>query len=96
VRFTRKRRRKDDDANTSRATPGSSPDSIPAVSLQPLLDFLASKYAPEDSEDATFDDVAGSVLAQYAERRDELEEQCERDDHVSVLCRWTIHGLLKS
>jgi len=29
------------------------------------------------------------VLAQYAERRDELEEQCERDDHVSVLCRRT-------
>lgn len=82
-RSTRKRRKKnddDDDANTSRATPGSSPDSIPAVSLQPLLDFLVSKYASEGSEDATFDDVAGSVLAQYAERRDELEEQYERDD----------------
>jgi hypothetical protein len=79
---------KKDDANTSRATPGeSSPDSsIPAISLQPLLDFLASKYAPEDCEDANFDDVdvAGSVLAQYAERRDELEEQYERDDLVSM------------
>ena len=38
-----------------------------------------------DSEDATFDDVAGSVLAQYAERRDELEERYERDDLVSTL-----------
>ena len=38
-----------------------------------------------DSEDATFDDVAGSVLAQYAKRRDELEEQYERDDLVSIL-----------
>jgi hypothetical protein len=78
---------KEDDANTSRATPGSSPDteSIPAVTLQPLLDFLVSKYASEDNEDATFDDVAGSVLAQYAERRDEIEEQCERDDLVSML-----------
>lgn len=74
-----------DDAHTSRATPGSSPDSIPTVSLQPLLDFLASKYASKDSEDATFDDVAGSVIAQYVERRDELEEQCERDDLVSML-----------
>jgi hypothetical protein len=78
---------KEDDANTSGATPGSSPDteSIPAVTLQPLLDFLVSKYASEDNEDATFDDVAGSVLAQYAERRDEIEEQCERDDLVSML-----------
>ena len=37
-----------------------------------------------DCEDATFDDVAGSVLAQYAERRDELEERYERDDFVST------------
>ena len=69
------------------ATPGSSSDSVPAVSLQPLLDLLVSKYASEDSEDATFDDVAGLVLAQYAERRDELEEQFERDDLVSTLYR---------
>ncbi|KAI0281106.1 Cupredoxin [Russula aff. rugulosa BPL654] len=81
-RSTRKRRNRKGDANTSRATSRISPesDSIPAVSLQPLLDFLASKYAPEDSEDATFDDVAGFVLVQCAERRDELEEQYERDD----------------
>jgi hypothetical protein len=38
-----------------------------------------------DSEDATFDDVAGSVLAHYAKRRDELEAQYERDDLVSIL-----------
>jgi hypothetical protein len=31
----------------------------------------------------TFDDVAGSVLTEYAERRDELEERHERDDLVS-------------
>ncbi|KAF8489890.1 hypothetical protein F5888DRAFT_1743967 [Russula emetica] len=91
-RSTRKRRKVKENADTSRATPGSSPDSLPTVSLQPLLDFLASKYASEDCEDATFDDVAGSVLAQYAERRDELEEQYERDDLVSMLHRRTIHG----
>ena len=71
-----------DDGKTSRATPGGGP-LLPAVSLQPLLDFLASKHAPEDSEDTTFDDVAGSMLAEYAERRDELEERHERDDLVS-------------
>jgi hypothetical protein len=84
-RSARKRRKKndDDDGDTSCATPGS--PSVPAVSLQPLLDFLASKYASVDSEDSTFDDVAGSVLAQYRERRDELEERHERDDLVSTL-----------
>ena len=56
---------------------------VPAVSLQPLLDFLASKHASEDSEDTSFDVVAGKVLAEYAERRDELEERHERDDLVS-------------
>lgn len=71
-----------DDGKTSRATPGGGP-LVPAVSLQPLLDFLASKHASEDSEDTTFDDVAGSVLAEYAERRDELEERHERDNLVS-------------
>lgn len=70
---------------------GRSSDSITAISLQPLLDLLESKYAPVDSEDATFDDVAGSVLVQYAERRDELEEQYERDDLVSIFYRNTIH-----
>jgi hypothetical protein len=45
-----------------------------------------------DSEDAIFDDVAGSVLAQYAKRRDELEEQYERDDLVSILA----HDLWRS
>jgi len=43
------------------------------------------KYASEDTEDATFDEVAGSVVAEYAERRDELEEQYERDDLVGML-----------
>ena len=37
-----------------------------------------------DSEDATFDEVAGSVLAEYAERRGELEAEYERDDLVST------------
>jgi hypothetical protein len=38
------------------------------------------------------------VLAQYAERRDELEEQCERDDLVSMLLvvDQPLHGPLKS
>ena len=63
--------------------PDSERPSVPAVSLQPLLDFLASKHASEDSEDTSFDAVAGSVLAEYAERRDELEERHERDDLVS-------------
>lgn len=44
-----------------------------------------------DSEDASFDDVAGSVLVQYAERRDELGEQFERDDLVSTFNRNTTH-----
>jgi hypothetical protein len=71
-----------DDGKTSRATPGGVP-LVATSPLQPLLDFLASKHASEDSEDTTFDDVAGSVLAEYAERRDELEERHERDDLVS-------------
>lgn len=80
-RPTRKKRRKTDDGKASRAESGSS--FKPAVSLQPLLDFLTSKHASEDSEDTSFDTVAGSVLAEYAERRDELEERHERDDLVS-------------
>jgi hypothetical protein len=75
-----------------RATPcGSSP--VPAVSFQPLLDLLASKHASEDSEDATFDGVAGSVLAEYAERRDELEEWHERHDLVSSHCPFLLHTI---
>ncbi len=49
-----------------------------------------------NSEDTNFDDVAGSVLAQYAERRNELEEQYERDDLVSTLCPSPYMTLLKS
>lgn len=36
----------------------------------------------------SFDVVAGSVLAEYAERRDELEERHERDDLVSFTPRF--------
>jgi hypothetical protein len=59
-----------------------SPSIPPPPSLQPLLDLLASKYASVDSEDATFDEVTGSLLAEYARVRDELEERYERDDLV--------------
>jgi len=80
----KKRKKNDDDGKASRAViPDSESSYVPTVSLQPLLDFLASKYASEDSEDTSFDTVAGSVLAEYAERRDELEERHERDDLVS-------------
>jgi len=57
----------------------------PAVSLQPLHYFLASKHASENSENTTFDAVAGSVLAEYAGRRDEREERHERDELASSL-----------
>ncbi|KAI9510026.1 hypothetical protein F5148DRAFT_658941 [Russula earlei] len=79
TRPARKKRKKNDDkGNTFSATVGGS--SFTAVSLQPLLDFLASKYASADCDDTTFDSVAGSILAQYAERRDELEQRHGRDD----------------
>ena len=84
-----------DDGKTSRATPGGSP-LVPVVSLQPLIDLLASKHASEDSEDMTFDDFAGSVLAEYAGRRDELEERHERDDLVSSRSRPQQHIHLSS
>ena len=39
----------------------------PWLSLSnPRAKFLASKYASEDSEDASFDDIVGSVLSQYS------------------------------
>jgi hypothetical protein len=80
-----------DHGKMSRATPGGDP-LVPAVSLQPIIDFLASKYASEDTDDATFDAVAGSVLVEYAGRRDELEERHERDDLVSSCLRPQQHA----
>lgn len=63
-------------------TPGSEP--LSTISLQPLIDILASTYASVDSEDVSFDTIAKSVLEQCVQTRDQLEELHERDDLVSL------------
>ena len=63
-------------------TPGSEP--LSTISLQPLIDILASTYASVDNEDVSFDTIAKSVLEQCVQTRDQLEELHERDDLVSL------------
>ncbi|KAF8273202.1 hypothetical protein EI94DRAFT_1677151 [Lactarius quietus] len=77
-RRARKRRKWDDSGATSRTTSGGS--SVSALTLQPLIDVLVSRYASVDSEDVNFDTIAKSVLEQCARTRDELGELHGRDN----------------
>lgn len=63
----------------SRTTPGTT-----TLTLQPLIDVLASKYASVDSEDVSFDTIAKSVLEQCVQTRDELWETHREDAFVST------------
>ncbi|KAI0294330.1 hypothetical protein B0F90DRAFT_1670504 [Multifurca ochricompacta] len=45
------------------------------LSLQPLIDFLASEHAPVEAEDVSFETIAGSTLTQYARIRDALKDE---------------------
>ncbi|KAI0311360.1 hypothetical protein OF83DRAFT_1295445 [Amylostereum chailletii] len=82
----RSHRNKRKKTNAGAAVPAKREPSPPALppaapfTLQPLHDALASRYAPEEREDGTFDARADALAPEWLRAREEWARTVERDD----------------